>query len=102
MYKHKHLDLHNYFDEDDAIDIIVFFKNGDNAHITDIMGSVSIDEQFLSVQQTGRYARSFYFDADSVRYFAISPRENGNAWKNKVMSREAESDLIDDTFNLED
>jgi len=102
MYKYKHLDLSNYFDEDDAIDLIVFFKSGDQAHITDIMGSVSIDEQFMSVQQTGRYAKSFYFDADSVRYFAISPRENGNAWKNKVMSREAESDLIDETFNLED
>jgi len=102
MYKYKHLDLSNYFDEDDAIDIIVFFKSGDHAHITDIMGSVSIDEQFLSVQQTGRYSKSFYFDADSVRYFAISPCENGNAWKRKAMSREAESDLIDETFNLED
>jgi hypothetical protein len=102
MYKYKHLDLANYFDEDDAIDIIVFFKSGDHANITDIMGSVSIDEQFLSVQQTGRYAKSFYFDADSVRYFAINPRENGNAWKNAAMSREAESDLIDETFNLED
>lgn len=104
MYnKYKHLDLSNYFDEDDAIDIIVFFKSGDHAQITDIMGSVSIDEQFMSVQQTGRYARSFYFDADTVRYFAICPRENGNAWKNKqAMSREEESDLIDETFNLED
>jgi hypothetical protein len=101
MYKHKHLDI-DFFDEQDAIDIIIFFKSGDHAQITDIMGSVSIDEQFLSVQQTGRYARSFYFDADTVRYFAICPRENGNAWKRKVMSREEEGDLIDETFNLED
>ena len=102
MYKHKHLDISDYFDENDAIDIIIFFKSGDQAHITDIMPSVSTDEQYLSVQQTERYGRSFYFDAESVRYFAISPRENGNAWKNKIMSREAEGDLIDETFNLED
>ena len=73
MYKYKHLDLSNYFDEDDAIDIIVFFYDGTNATIADIMGSVSIDEQFMSVQKTGPYARSFYFDADTVRYFAICP-----------------------------
>ena len=81
MYKHKHLDLSNYFDEEDAIDILVFFHDGTNAWIHDIMGSVSIDEQFLSVQKTGPYGKSFYFEADKVRYFAINPREGANAWK---------------------
>ena len=57
MYKYKHLDLSNYFDEQDAIDIIVFFYDGTNATIADIMGSVSIDEQFMSVQKTGPYGR---------------------------------------------
>ena len=35
----------------------------------------------MSVQKTGPYGRSFYFEAEKVRYFAICPRENGNAWK---------------------
>jgi hypothetical protein len=96
MYKYKHLDLSNYFDEQDAIDIIVFFYDGTNATIADIMGSVSIDEQFMSVQKTGPYARSFYFDADTVRYFAICPREGGNAWK---YPKPTESDEV---FDLED
>lgn len=96
MYKYKHLDLSNYFDEEDAIDIIVFFYDGTNAMIHDIMGSVSIDEQFLSVQGTGRYARSFYFEAEKVRYFAINPRENGNSWKYP------KSTETDEVFDLED
>lgn len=82
MYKYKHLDLSDYFGEDDAIDIIVFFYDGTNAMVHDILGSVSIDEQFLSVQGTGPYARSFYFESEKVRYFAINPREDGNKWKN--------------------
>ena len=96
MYKYKHLDLSNYFDEQDAIDIMVFFYDGTNATINDIMGSVSIDEQFMSVQKTGRYGRSFYFEADKVRYFAICPREGGNAWK---YPKPTESDEV---FDLED
>ena len=96
MYKYKHLDLSNYFDEQDAIDIIVFFYDGTNATIADIMGSVSIDEQFMSVQKTGPYGRSFYFEADKVRYFAICPREGGNAWK---YPKPTESDEV---FDIED
>jgi hypothetical protein len=102
MYKHKHLDLDGYFEDEDAIDIIVFFKGGDQAMITDIMPSVSTDEQYLSVQKSGIYGRSFYFDVDTVRYFSICPREGGNAWKFSKVSHEQEADLIDDTFNLED
>ena len=96
MYKYKHLDLSDYFGEDDAIDIIVFFYDGTNAMVHDILGSVSIDEQFLSVQGMGPYARSFYFESEKVRYFAICPRENGNAWK---YPKPVE---VDEVFDLED
>ena len=95
----KFLNFEGYFNEEDAIDIIVFFNTGDQAMITDIKPSVSTDDQYLSVEKNGSYAAAFYFDVERVRYFSICPRKNGNAWKFKdTVSME---DVVDETFNLE-
>lgn len=94
----KLLDFGGYFEEEDAIDIIVFFNTGDQAMITDIKPYVSTDHQYLSVEKTGSYAAAFYFDVERVRYFSIVPREGANAWKFK--DKVTMEDVVDNTFSF--